>query len=170
MGYDRDGEYAEFVKVRIAPLRRLAYLLCGDGHRADDLVQETLVKLYVRWPSTRTVNNLDAYVRTILVRLHIDESRRPWSRVRLFGAVPDRPDAARSGVEDRTVLRAALASLPAGQRVVLVLRFLCDLSVAEASEVLGYSEGAVRSQTFHGLKKLRAALNPSDFATISRED
>jgi RNA polymerase sigma-70 factor (sigma-E family) len=155
---DEDGEYVEYVGARLPALKRLAFLLCGDDHRADDLVQESLTKLYVRWHTAHKASNLDGYVRAIVVRTHIDNGRRPWSRVRLFGQPPDegRPDS--SGPEDRAVLRAALAGLPAGQRAVLVLRFLCDLPVAEVSELLGCSPGTVKSQTSHGLANLRQAL------------
>jgi RNA polymerase sigma-70 factor (sigma-E family) len=155
---ETDEEYVEYVSARLPSLKRLAYLLCGDDHRADDLVQESVTKLYVRWHNARKVANLDGYVRAIVVRTHIDNGRRPWSRVRLFSQPPDERGPDTSGPEDRAVLRAALATLPPGQRAVLVLRFLCDLSVAEVSEVLGCSPGTVKSQTSHGLAKVRQAL------------
>jgi len=166
---DPDNEYVEYVSARSPVLKRLAYLLCGDNHRADDLVQETITKLYARWSSARKADNLDHYVRAILVRTHIDDTRRPWSRVRLFGALPDQQRPAEYGMEDRTVLRAALAQLPPGQRAVLVLRFLCDLSVTEVGEVLGCSAGTVKSQTAHGLTKLRHLLDKPEPAVITRE-
>src|SRR5689334_16113582 len=136
---EADEDYVEYVSARLPALKRLAYLLCGDDHRADDLVQESVTKLYVRWSSARKASNLDGYVRAIVIRTHIDNGRRPWSRVRLFGQPPDRGLADGAGPEDRAVLRAALAALPAGQRAVLVLRFLCDLPVSEVSELLGCS-------------------------------
>ncbi len=153
-----DDEYVEYVSARLPALKRLAFLLCGDDHRADDLVQESVTKLYVRWQNARKASNLDAYVRAIVVHTHIDNGRRPWSRVRLFGQLPDegRPDS--SGPEDQALLRAALAALPAGQRAVLVLRFLCDLPVAEVSELLACTPGTVKSQTSHGLANVRQAL------------
>lgn len=171
MGSDHDEEYIEFVGPRLPSLKRLAFLLCGDDHRADDLVQESVTKLYVHWSSARRANNLERYLRSIVVRTHIDETRRPWSRVRLFGALPDRPQADRPGVEesihgDRPMMRAALAQLPAGQRAVLVLRFLCDLPVTEVGELLGCSDGTVKSQTSHGLAKLRHILSTREFAAM----
>ena len=165
-----DQEYVEFVSARMPSLKRLAFLLCGDDHRADDLVQETVTKLYVRWASAHKADNLDSYVRTIMVRTHIDETRRPWSRVRLFGSLPDQQQPGSSNTEDQAVLRTALAALPAGQRAVLVLRFLCDQSVAEVGELLGCSGGTVKSQTAHGLTKLRQSLTRQDFAMIMREN
>jgi RNA polymerase sigma-70 factor (sigma-E family) len=159
-----DEEYVEYVSARLPALKRLAYQLCGDDHRADDLVQESVTKLYVRWSSARKADRLDSYVRAILIRTYIDDTRRPWSRVRLFGALPEREAVTGSGTEDRAVLRAALATLPAGQRAVLVLRFLCDMSIEDAGEVLGCSSGTVKSQTAHGLAKLRQALTKREFA------
>jgi len=163
-----DEEYVEYVTARLPALKRLAYRLCGDDHRADDLVQESVTKLYMRWSSAHRIDNLDGYVRAILVRTHIDETRRPWSRVRLFGALPDHQRAAGPATEDHAVLRAALATLPPGQRAVLVLRFLCDLPVAEVGELLGCSSGTVKSQTAHGLAKLRQVLAKREFAMITK--
>src|SRR5215467_141930 len=159
-----DREFVEYITARLPDLKRLAFLLCGDDHRADDLVQESVTKLYVKWSTARKAENLDRYVRAMLLRTHIDETRRPWSRVRLFGAVPDHRPAAEVPSDDRTELRAALATLPAGQRAALVLRFLCDLSVTETGELLGCSAGTVKSQTAHGLAKLRQALEARGYS------
>ncbi|HEU4426823.1 MAG TPA: SigE family RNA polymerase sigma factor, partial [Pilimelia sp.] len=139
-------------------LRRLGRLLSGDEHRGDDLVQEAVTKLYVHWPRARTVEYLDAYVRAIVVRTFLDDRRRGWARVRLFSSPPEEAWAEDSGAEDRTVLRAALSRIPPRQQAVLVLRYLCDLSVAEVGEILGCSEGTVKSQSHHGLAALRARL------------
>lgn len=148
-----------YVSARLETLRRMATLLCGDAHRADDVVQETITKLYVHWPRIGGVENLDAYVRTMLLRTFLDERRRGWwRRVRLTGESPDRPAAAAGDPEDRVVLRAALAAVPARQRAVLILRFLYDLSVAEVADMLGCTEGTVKSQTSHGLAAIRRRL------------
>ena len=153
-----EQEYVEYVTARLPVLRRLCCLLSGDEHRGDDLVQEAVTKLYVHWPRARGVEHLDAYVRAILVRTFLDDRRRGWARVRLFSTPPEEPCVADSGAEDRTVLRAALSRIPPRQQAVLVLRYLCDLSVAEVSEILGCSEGTVKSQSHHGLAALRARL------------
>ncbi|MEV4643152.1 SigE family RNA polymerase sigma factor [Actinoplanes sp. NPDC049548] len=153
-----EQEYTEFIKARQPALRRLAYHLCGDSHQADDLVQETAVKLYVRWPVT-DVRNLDAYVNAILVRTFLDERRRGWWRVRLFGGVlADRVHEGGSDADARTTVRAALATLPSRQQAVLVLRFLCDLPVTEVATLLNCSPGTVKSQTAHGLEAMRRRL------------
>lgn len=153
-----EQEYVEYVTARLPALRRLACLLCGDEHRADDLVQEAITKLYVHWGKARAATNLDAYVRMIVVRRFLDEKRLAWSRVRLFATTPDRPGTVDTGADDRTVVRAVLSRLPPRQQAVLVLRFLYDLPVAEVSEILGCSEGTVKSQTYHGLGTLRQVL------------
>jgi len=153
----QDG-YAEFVTPRLPRLRALAYQLCGDWHRADDLVQTTLTKVLLHWSRVRAAADMDQYVRAILVKAFLTERRRLWSNVWLFDAVPERPGRPAGDVEDRMVLRAALSRLPRRQQAVIVLRFLCDLSVQETAEVLHCAPGTVKSQTHHGLTALRAAL------------
>lgn len=150
-----DAAYLAYVHGRASALRRVAYLLSGDEDQADDLVQETITKLYARWPRIAAVENVDGYVHTMMVRAFIDEKRRGWWRVRLFGSPPERAATGTGAAEDRAVLRAALAQLPPRQQAVLVLRFLCDLPVTAVAEILGCTEGTVKSQTSHGLARLR---------------
>jgi len=116
------------------------------------------------------IDDLDRYTRKILIRVYIDETRRPWFRVRLFGEPPESASPVAGPTEDRTAVQAALATLPAGQRAVLVLRYLCDLPIAEVAELLGLSTGTVKSQTNHGLIKLRAALAPRQATATTRGD
>ena len=166
----RDGseaEYVDYVTARIPALRRLAYLLAGDEHRADDLVQQTITTLFVKWPRAKNADHLDAYVRTMLVRTYVDERRLAWARVRLFRDTPEPPPLADGGVEDRQVVRAALARVPRRQRAVLVLRFFYDLPVDEVAGTLGCSPGTVKSQTSRGLATLRRLLGEREFAGFS---
>ncbi|MFC9975403.1 SigE family RNA polymerase sigma factor [Spirillospora sp. NPDC127200] len=159
---DDEREYVAYVSGALPGLRRLAHLLCGDPHRADDLVQTALTRLYVHWRRARAADDLDRYTRRILVRSFLNERRLAWARVRLTGAPADVPHPAAPGppdVETREEVRAALERVPPRQRAVLVLRFLCDLPVAEAAEVLGCSPGTVKSQTAHGLARLRTLLD-----------
>jgi RNA polymerase sigma-70 factor (sigma-E family) len=143
---EHESEYVEYVAARTPHLRRLAFLLCGDEHRADDHVQQTLVQLYVHWRRARAVEHLDGYVRKMLMRVYLDERRRPWSRVRLFDIPPDVAQPQSTVVEDRDVLRAALAKVPPRQRAVLVLRFLYDLPVEEVAEALDCSAGTPKGR------------------------
>jgi RNA polymerase sigma-70 factor (sigma-E family) len=159
MRSETDREYIEFVTPRLARLRRTAYLLCGDTHRADDIVQTTITELYVQWRRARRADNPDAYVHRMLVHRFLDEKRRPWSRVVLTDDLPERPATAAGEVEERDALTAALAQLPPGRRAVLVLRFLCDLSVEQTAEMLGCSVGNVKSQCARGLAAMREVLD-----------
>jgi RNA polymerase sigma-70 factor (sigma-E family) len=153
-----DSEYLAYVHGRVAGLRRTAYLLCGDPHEADDIVQELLTKLYARWHRMHAVDNLDAYVNTMLVRTFVDDRRRGWWKVALLNRVPESTPVVQGAPEDGPVVRAALAKLPPRQQAVLVLRYLCDQPVREVAELLRCSEGTVKSQTSHGLNHLRRLL------------
>lgn len=165
-----DQEYIEYVTARLPALRRLAYGLCGDRDQADDLVQETATRLYLRWARIAEVERLDAYVRTVLVRHFLDTRRRGWWRVHLFGGPPDVRSTEDRGVEERTVLRDALAEVPPRQRAVLVLRFLHDLPVEEVARTLGCSPGTVKSQTSHGLAAMRRLLGNREMAGRTGEE
>lgn len=146
----RDEEFTEYAAARMGALRRVAYLLCQDWQRADDLVQATLTRLFVRWERARAVENADAYARAILVREFPAEQRSGWARrVSLSGAVPE---AVASGGDPDGALdvRRALARLPARQRATLVLRFYCDLNVDQTAVLLGCTPGTVKSQTAKG--------------------
>ncbi|MEV4490199.1 SigE family RNA polymerase sigma factor [Micromonospora coxensis] len=162
-----EQEYVDYVTARIPALRRLAYLLAGDEHRADDLVQQTITTLYVKWRQARTADRLDAYVRTMLVRTYINERRLAWARVRLFRDTPEPPPFEDGGVEDRQVVRAALSRVPRRQQAVLVLRFYYDLPVDEVAGMLGCSSGTVKSQTSRGLATLRRLLGERELAGFS---
>jgi RNA polymerase sigma-70 factor (sigma-E family) len=154
----RDDEFTEFVSARLPALRRIAYLLCQDWHRADDLVQVAITRLYVHWGRATVMDHTEAYLRTILVRAFLSERRSAWARRVSLGA--DLPDLADAGPDyDAAVdLNAALAALPAGQRATVVLRYYCDLSVEQVAQVLGCAPGTVKSQTAKGLGSLRLAL------------
>ena len=156
----RDEEFSEYVAQRRTQLRRIAYLLCGDVHKAEDLVQTALMKLYVAWHRVQRNGSVDAYVRRILVNSGIGESRRPWRRedAGLDGLDP----VAEPGlpVEDREALIEALSSLPAGQRRVVVLRFFVGLTIEETATDLGCGTGNVKSQGSRGLARLNELLAP----------
>jgi len=156
---EHERDFVEYVTTRMPRLHRAAYLLCGDAHRADDVVQATLTALYVHWPRARAADNLDGYVHRILVRRYLDEKRLGWARVALRPGAPDVTAPAADGrVEDRDEVTVALRRLPKGQRAVLVLRFFCDLSVEATAQALGCSTGNVKSQSARGLAALRAVF------------
>ncbi len=153
---DEEDCYIEFVAARLGRWHKTAYLLCGDGHRADDVVQATVTALYRHWRRAAAADNLDAYVHRMLVRQFLNERRNNWSRVLLTWQTPDRVIAPDNRYDDQEIVRTALASLPRGQRIVLVLRFLCDLSVDETAAALNCSPGNVKAQTSRGLDAMRA--------------
>jgi RNA polymerase sigma-70 factor (sigma-E family) len=146
------------VTARQTHLRRVAYAICGDWHRADDLLQTAFVKLYVAWPRLREPAAAEAYARRILVRANVDESRRPWRRERT--SLDGHDGAAETGpsYEERSALVDALQQLPLMQRRVVVLRHMLDLSVAQTADELGIGEGTVKSHTSRGLAALEQAL------------
>lgn len=154
----RDDEYTEFVAARLQALRRIAYLLCHDWHYADDLVQVTITRLYVRWHRVGGMDNPEAYTRTILVRQFLRERGSGWARnVSLPGEMQDWPGVSNEH-DDAIDVNAALAELPPRQRATLVLRYYCDQTVDQVAEVMGCSAGTVKSQTSKGLASLRLAL------------
>ena len=162
---ERDAEFTAFVAARRAQLRRTAYLLCGDWHAAEDLVQIALAKLYAAWPRLRQDVTPDAYARRTLLRAHIDETRRPWRRELTGTAVPEPASSTGLAYEEREALLTALNALAPGQRRVVVLRHWLGLSVEETAADLGCSTGTVKSQTVRAVTRLRAALESSAMTT-----
>ncbi len=165
----RDEEFSVFVRARRVELLRSACLLAaGDTHRAEDLVQTALARLYVAWPRVRRSGTQAAYAWRIIVNAHLDEVRQPrWRREHYVPEPPDRPGAAAPGAAsadalpdgiDGDQIRAALAALPPRMRAAIVLRHWMDLSVEETASLLRCSEGTVKSQTAKALARLRELL------------
>src|SRR3954464_9977123 len=166
-GRPDDDQYVAFASSAIADLRRTAYLMCGDWHRADDVAQEALIRIYSAWGRIERTSGLMPYARRTVVRLVIDHSRRPWRReLTGLSAEPppsrDRTDA----VDNRLLLLRALAQLPPRRRACVVLRYFDDLSVAETAATLGCGEGAVKSQTSRGIDELRSVLEQAGFTGL----
>jgi RNA polymerase sigma-70 factor (sigma-E family) len=153
----RDDEFVEFVQRNSVPLRRTAFLMCGDWHRAEDLVQTTLAKLFRAWWRVRGMDQREAYARQVLMRTTIDESRRLWRREQSSDAVPDQ--AGHYVDTDMSVdLQRALAALPVRQRATLVLRHWEDLPVHEVARLLRCTEGTVKSQSAKAITALRTMI------------
>jgi len=156
---ERRSSFAEFAEARTPALVRVAYLLTGDQHAAEDLVQSALAKTYARWSSLRH-EDPEGYVRVVMYREQISWWRR-LSRIReIVSAAPTDvacPDP--SGHADlRLVMRDAVRDLPPAQRSVIVLRYYEDLSESQVAQILGCSIGTVRSRTHRALRKLRKLL------------
>ncbi|MBO3750523.1 SigE family RNA polymerase sigma factor [Streptosporangiaceae bacterium NEAU-GS5] len=146
-----DDDFARFVGERGDALLRYGYLLTGNPHDAADLVQESLVRVRASWSRVRRKHDPEAYVRTTMTRLRVN-TWRLRHRERLEPSPPEQPifDSA----YDDSVWRA-LATLPARQRAVLILRYYEGLPDAEIAEIMGISRGTVRSQAARALDKLR---------------
>lgn len=157
-----EASYVEFVTARQQHLGRIAYAVTGDRHRAEDLLQTALVKLYRAWPRVQRNGAEEAYVRQILVRTSIDDSRRGWFRKERVDSEVAHSDrvAATAGTEPeiRDELFTALQALPEMQRKVVVLRHWLQLSVIETAHELGISQGTVKSHSSRGLEALRGLL------------
>jgi RNA polymerase sigma-70 factor (sigma-E family) len=154
-------EFEEFARARAPHLLRSAWLLCGDTHQAEDLVQETLAKVYARWHRRigGGIDNPAAYAQTALVRTFLSERRRRSSGELPYAEPPDAADPDRAAETDLQLQVAeALAGLNPADRAVLVLRYLEDRSVSEVAGVLGVSEGAVRNRSMRALDRLRLLL------------
>jgi RNA polymerase sigma-70 factor (sigma-E family) len=158
-----DHAFTEFYTARGASMRSMAYLMCGDWHLAEDLVQIAFTKLYLAWNRVSRHDVLDGYVRQIVVRAFLDNTRRPWRREQPTDMAAGSHDVAvaDSGAEDRLVLLRALAKVPPRQRAVLVLRYWEDMSVEQTAAALGCSPGTVKSSAARGLDLLRHELNGS---------
>lgn len=151
--------FEELAAARIPHLYRAAWLLCGDAHQAEDLVQETLAKVYVRMHRRlgAPIDNPVGYAQTTLVHTFISGTRRRSSGERPMAQLPE---AVGRGEDPdlRVALAAALAELRPQDRAVLVMRFLHDHSVAEVAVQLRLSPEAVRTRTARALDRLRAVV------------
>ncbi|MDW5330269.1 SigE family RNA polymerase sigma factor [Plantactinospora sp. KLBMP9567] len=158
--------FDEFVTTRGPSLVRLARLLSGDRHRAEDLVQDVLARAYVHWRRISATGRPDVYVRQMLVN-----ANRSWWRLRRNHEMPygdsTREEAVASGdsvVIERDRLWRMVLTLPYRQRAVLVLRYYEDLDDAAIGEILDCSLPTVRTHAMRALAKLRD-LGAQELAT-----
>lgn len=152
------GSYEEFVTAASGKLFRAAYLLTGSRHDAEDLLQTSLVKLYVAWRKAEAAASTGAYARRILMNTFIS-SRRParFTRERLFDEVPENQVHDRDPA-DRLSFWPRVMALPPRQRAVVVLRYYEDLSEQEIADTLGCALGTVKSTASAAIKRLRKDL------------
>ena len=148
-------DFEAFVAARYAALLRTAYLLTGDHHDAEDLLQQSLVRAVGAWG--RIDGDPEPYVRTILVRQNVSRWRvRRWREL-TTDQLPERP-AGGPDPDARVLLHRALGTLAPRQRVVIVLRYFEDLTEAQTAEALGIAVGTVKSQARDALRRLREVL------------
>jgi len=163
----KNEEFTAFMREARDPLHRMAFLLSGDAHRAEELTQQTFERCYRHWHKARAGDPL-VYARRVLANLRIDAWRRtrrevltgpdelPQDDVRVARAAARMPTRT---VDDRDAVVRALLRLPLKQRRVVVLRHLLDLSESEVSSELGIPLGTVKSTASRGLAHLRAILD-----------
>lgn len=160
-------DFDAFAHARSADLVRFAYLLVGNHHVAEDLVQQVLANLYFSWSRIRRRAAVDAYVRTALLRAAISWRRRAavrWERP--TDVLPEVSTGASADTTDiEAALESALRQLPPRQRAAVVLRYYCDYSEAEAADSLGCSVGNVKSLTSRGVQRLRSGLLGSELSS-----
>ena len=157
---DRDTDFTAYLEARQGRLLRTAYLLTGDQHQAEDLLQTSLAKLYLAWDKVRDRDSVDAYVRRIMVNENNSLWRRGWRRRETTtDQVPETTpfhDTYDEGV-GAEVWRV-VQTLPRRARAVVVLRYYEQLTEAETAEVLGISVGTVKSQSSRALAALRERI------------
>jgi RNA polymerase sigma-70 factor (sigma-E family) len=151
-----ETSFDQFVRTRSPALLRSAYLLTGDQHLAEDLVQSALALTHRAWRRLHAAGNAEAYTRRTMYRLQVSRWRRKRVAESFTGRVPEHADADHADLTAlRLSLRSALSQLSTKQRAVIVLRFFDDLSEAQTAESLGVSVGTVKSQTAKALARLR---------------
>ncbi|MFF4346364.1 SigE family RNA polymerase sigma factor [Streptomyces sp. NPDC001530] len=167
----RDEQFQSFVIGRWPRLMRTAFLLAGEQHAAEDLVQSTLEQVYVAWRRVAAADDPEAYVRRVMINAHARKHRRrlkeflaPKDDSGLTHELPDSGDRI-AQADDRSALLKALAQLPARQREAVVLRYWEDLSESQAAQAMGCSVGAVKSNAAKGIAKLRAIPGLADMVT-----
>lgn len=152
-----DVEFHEFVVSRGRSLLHSAYLLTGNLADAEDLVQSALAKTYQAWNRIEDRKALDGYVRRAMVNTHISWWRRRKVDEYPTDDIPDQPVAdASASSEIHDSLRRAIDRLPHRMRAAVVLRFFEDMTEAEVADVLGVSQGTVKSTVSRAVAKLRS--------------
>jgi len=155
----RDVAFEAWLVAREPALQRTAHLLTGNVHTAQDLVQDTLAKMYLSWEKIRDRGSVDAYARRVLLNEFRTAWRRPLRRYeQVSDDVPDLPARAEEYDGLHEAVWRFVCSLPPKQRAVVVLRFYEQLTEAEIAELMGISVGTVKSQSSRALTALRGAL------------
>jgi RNA polymerase sigma-70 factor (sigma-E family) len=153
-----EEEFVAFAEASAPRLRRTAYLLCGDWHTAEDLVQSALARVFVAWRRIRQQDSAHAYATRTLMNCYLADRRRKRPIEILTDHLPDFGKEVPEP-ETRLLVLKALAGLPPKSRAVVVLRYWADLSIEDTAAVLGCSPGNVRSQSVRALAKLRTVLD-----------
>lgn len=152
------AEFEQFVDAHGRELRRTAFLMCGDWHRAEDATQDALAKLYVAWTRLERSGGLRSYAHRAVTTAVLDQGRRPWRREIVGAASPEEHSDPSAGADRRLAVVRVLQELPRRRRQCVVLRYFADLSVEDTAVHLGISQGTVKSQTARALEQVRISL------------
>lgn len=168
-----DADFSKYVAARQHALLRTAYVLTGDRHNAEDLLQTALAKAYLSWGRLHDLRGADGYVRRIMINEHTRWWRLAWRRREHSMSTPPEPRAVGGGAapgfgmpdvdaieraEERDAMWRLVQSLPARQRAAVVLRYYEHLTEAETAEIMGCSVGTVKSQTSRGIAAMRGRV------------
>jgi len=167
---DRDAEFTEYLSARQPSLLRTAYLLTGDRHQAEDILQTSLAKLYLAWHKVNDRSSVDAYVRRIMVNENNSLWRRGWKKREHAAEQLPEGDPHHDSYDEGlgAALWEVVQTLPPKARAVVVLRYYEQLSETETADVLGISVGTVKSQCSRALASLRERV-PADLHPSHRE-
>ncbi len=155
-----EERFRAWAAQRVDRLHRTAFLLCGDWHVAEDLVQEALTRTALHWRTVESAQSPDAYVWRVLANEAKQRARRRWTKEPPVAHVD--AAAVSDGAQERAVraeLMDAIRRLPQRQRAALVFRYFEQLSEAETAAALGCSVGNVKSQTHRALNTLRDLMS-----------
>ncbi|GAB1694275.1 SigE family RNA polymerase sigma factor [Krasilnikovia sp. M28-CT-15] len=167
-----EADFCEFVRSRTPALLRTGFLLTGDRHLAEDLVQDALARTHRAARRLADEGHFEAYTRTAMYHLHVSRWRRSRITESLPGELTDTAHPAgdhSDRVSLQVALHQALGRLTRRQRAVLVLRYFEDRSEAEAAELLSCSVGTIKSQTSKALARLRTVA-PDLISTAATEE
>ena len=167
----RDAEFTAYLEARQPALLRIAYLLTGNRHQAEDVLQTSLAKLYLSWDKIRDHEQVDAYLRRIMVNENNSLWRKGWKRREYATDVLPDAEPFHDEYDDgrSAAVWAIVQTLPGRARAVLVLRYYEQLTEAETADALGISVGTVKSQTSKALASLRQRT-PDDLNPQHREE
>lgn len=160
---ERRATFERLTQGRLERAYRLASVLLRDPSEAEDAVHDAALQAWARWDELRDRERFDAWFDRILVNRCRERLRRRRPNLRLVADSPERPGAdGLAGIAERDALRGVLATLDADHRIVVVLRFIEDLSVAAIAERTGEREGTVKSRLHYALRQLRAAFDAAE--------
>jgi RNA polymerase sigma-70 factor (ECF subfamily) len=156
---DAGADYDAFFRAEYPRVVRFAQGVLGDRARAEEVAQEALTRLFVRWERVSHYDRPDAWVRRVALRLAVNVARRDRMRALLERRVQAVPVTSPAVALEDTDISSALARLPRAQRVAVVLHYLEDRPVADVAGILGCAEATARVHLFRARQRLGQLLS-----------